>query len=97
MKHFGAALLATTSLFAGSFAASIDPIIIKGSKFFYKNSGAQLYVAQQVSSAEVMILADRKQLSERYRIPADLHRGRIRERDECQRRLQRPPGRSFRM
>jgi hypothetical protein len=34
-----AALLAT----AGSaLAASVDPIVIKGSKFFYQNNGTQL-------------------------------------------------------
>jgi hypothetical protein len=34
-------LIATTALLAGVQAA-IDPIVIKGQKFFHKNSGEQL-------------------------------------------------------
>jgi hypothetical protein len=37
-----AGLIATTSLFVSSNAATVDPIVIKGSKFFYKNNGTQL-------------------------------------------------------
>lgn len=50
MKSFGlgaaaAALIATTSVFVGQAAAQngqVDPIVIKGSKFFYKTNGTQL-------------------------------------------------------
>lgn len=34
--------LAAATLLLGPATAAIDPIIIKGSKFFYQNSGAQL-------------------------------------------------------
>lgn len=37
-----AALVATTSLFVSKVAADVDPIVIKGSKFFYKSNGTQL-------------------------------------------------------
>ena len=43
MKLFGAALLTAAGLLARSaVAADVDPIIIKGSKFFYKTNGTQL-------------------------------------------------------
>lgn len=52
MRGFGlgaatAAAIATTSLFMGAVVAQnteVDPIVIKGSKFFYKTNGTQLYV-----------------------------------------------------
>ena len=42
MKGFGAAAIAATSLFVSSAIAAVDPIVIKGSKFFYKTNGTQL-------------------------------------------------------
>jgi 1,3-beta-glucanosyltransferase GAS1 len=42
MRGFGATALAATSLFASSVLAAVDPIVIKGSKFFYKTNGTQL-------------------------------------------------------
>lgn len=35
---------ATVALFASSATAAIDPIVIKGSKFFHKNSGEQFFM-----------------------------------------------------
>jgi hypothetical protein len=42
MRSFG--LLSATALLAttGSVLAAVDPIVIKGSKFFYQNNGTQL-------------------------------------------------------
>lgn len=37
-----AGLIATTSLFVSTVVADVDPIVIKGSKFFYKTNGTQL-------------------------------------------------------
>jgi hypothetical protein len=34
----------TTALFASCVVADVDPIVIKGNKFFYKTNGTQLYV-----------------------------------------------------
>jgi 1,3-beta-glucanosyltransferase GAS1 len=44
MRGFGiAAVAAVSSLFVSSVVAqSVDPIVIKGSKFFYKTNGTQL-------------------------------------------------------
>ncbi len=47
MRSFGVAsvaagLIATASLFVSSNAQGADPIVIKGSKFFYKTNGTQL-------------------------------------------------------
>lgn len=47
MKGFGfgavaAAAIASTSMMIGRAAAEVDPIVIKGSKFFYKGNGTQL-------------------------------------------------------
>lgn len=48
MRGFGvataaAALITTGSLFVSQAAAQdVDPIVIKGSKFFYKTNGTQL-------------------------------------------------------
>lgn len=43
MKGFGiATALAATSIFSQSVLASVDPIVISGSKFFYKTNGTQL-------------------------------------------------------
>lgn len=35
---------AATALFASTASAAIDPIVIKGSKFFYKTNGTQFYI-----------------------------------------------------
>lgn len=47
MRGFGvasatAAAIAASSLFISKVAADVDPIVIKGSKFFYKTNGTQL-------------------------------------------------------
>ena len=48
MRSFGlaSALTAATALFAGSALAQgggeVDPIVIKGAKFFYKTNGTEL-------------------------------------------------------
>ena len=42
MKGFGAAAIAATSLFVSAAVADVDPIVIKGSKFFYGGNGTQL-------------------------------------------------------
>ena len=47
MRSFGvasatAAVIAMSSLFMGTVMADLDPIVIKGSKFFYKTNGTQL-------------------------------------------------------
>lgn len=43
MKGFGvAAALTAAGLFAKTVLADVDPIVIKGSKFFYKTNGTQL-------------------------------------------------------
>ena len=47
MRSFGVAsaaagLIAAASLLVGTQAADVDPIVIKGSKFFYKTNGTQL-------------------------------------------------------
>jgi 1,3-beta-glucanosyltransferase GAS1 len=44
MRGFGiAAAVAATSMFVSSVVAQqVDPIVIKGSKFFYKTNGTQL-------------------------------------------------------
>lgn len=47
MRGFGfgaaaAAAVATTSLFMSTVVADVDPIVIKGQKFFYKTNGTQL-------------------------------------------------------
>lgn len=43
MKGFGAAAVATAALLIHSAVAqTVDPIVIKGSKFFYKTNGTQL-------------------------------------------------------
>ena len=41
MRSFGF-LSATALAMAGSALAAVDPIVIKGSKFFYENNGTQL-------------------------------------------------------
>jgi hypothetical protein len=33
-----------TALFARSALADVDPIVIKGSKFFYKTNGTQFFI-----------------------------------------------------
>lgn len=42
MRSIGAALFAAAGLLARSAVADVDPIVIKGSKFFYKTNGTQL-------------------------------------------------------
>ena len=42
VRAAGLAALATVGLFASSVYASIDPIVVKGSKFFFKSNGTQL-------------------------------------------------------
>jgi len=47
MRGFGtasaaAAVIAATSFFVSTVVADVDPIVIKGSKFFYKTNGTQL-------------------------------------------------------
>ncbi|KAK4549138.1 hypothetical protein LTR36_007595 [Oleoguttula mirabilis] len=49
MRGFGvasatAAAIAATSLFVSTVVADVDPIVIKGSKFFYKTNGTQFYI-----------------------------------------------------
>lgn len=46
MKTFGlaAAIAAAAALFATTVSADVDPIVIKGSKFFYKTNGTQFYI-----------------------------------------------------
>lgn len=39
-----AAIAGTSMLIGRAAAADVDPIVIKGSKFFYKTNGTQLYV-----------------------------------------------------
>ncbi|KAK5130807.1 hypothetical protein LTR08_001641 [Meristemomyces frigidus] len=43
MKTFGA-VVAATSLLVSAVVADVDPIVIKGSKFFYKTNGTQFYM-----------------------------------------------------
>lgn len=43
MKAFAAGLTAA-ALFVSSAVANTDPIVIKGSKFFYKSNGAQFFI-----------------------------------------------------
>ncbi|KAF2200635.1 protein EPD1 precursor [Delitschia confertaspora ATCC 74209] len=43
MKSFTIAA-AATALFASSVSAAVDPIVIKGSKFFYKTNGTQFFM-----------------------------------------------------
>ena len=40
-----AAAIAATSFFVSTVVADVDPIVIKGSKFFYKTNGTQLYAS----------------------------------------------------
>ncbi|KAK5107170.1 hypothetical protein LTR62_001664 [Meristemomyces frigidus] len=49
MRGYGAAsatavAIAATSLFMSTVSAAVDPIVIKGSKFFYKTNGTQFYI-----------------------------------------------------
>jgi hypothetical protein len=37
-------LLAAGALLAGNALAAVDPIVIKGSKFFYKTNGTEFYI-----------------------------------------------------
>lgn len=37
-------LLAAGALLAGTALADVDPIVIKGSKFFYKTNGTEFYI-----------------------------------------------------
>jgi len=43
MKGFAAGL-AAVALFARAALADLDPIVIKGSKFFYKTNGTQFFI-----------------------------------------------------
>lgn len=51
MKAFSIA--AATALFASSVSAQIDPIVIKGSKFFYKTNGTQFFMKGVAYQQEV--------------------------------------------
>jgi len=45
---FASSAIAAASIISGAFAQNtnpVDPIVIKGSKFFYKTNGTQLYVS----------------------------------------------------
>ena len=45
MKSYSLATgLAAASLFASSVLADLDPIVIKGSKFFYKTNGTEFFI-----------------------------------------------------
>jgi opacity protein-like surface antigen len=44
MKFTIAAAAVAASLINYAAAADLDPIVIKGNKFFYKTNGTQLYV-----------------------------------------------------
>jgi hypothetical protein len=46
MKTFGAVstALAAATLFASSVYGQVDPIVIKGSKFFYKTNGTEFFI-----------------------------------------------------
>nr|POE48803.1 1,3-beta-glucanosyltransferase [Quercus suber] len=49
MRGFGvasatAAVIAATSLFVSNVVADVDPIVIKGSKFFYQSNGTQFFI-----------------------------------------------------
>jgi hypothetical protein len=39
-----ASVLASTALFATTVLADVDPIVISGSKFFYKTNGTQFFI-----------------------------------------------------
>lgn len=43
MRGFSVAV-AAAALFARSVFADVDPIVIKGSKFFYKTNGTQFFI-----------------------------------------------------
>jgi 1,3-beta-glucanosyltransferase GAS1 len=43
MRTFGIAAVAV-SLFTSAVVADVDPIVIKGSKFFYKTNGTQFFM-----------------------------------------------------
>lgn len=42
MRGFATAAAAATSVLIGRAVADVDPIVIKGSKFFYGGNGTQL-------------------------------------------------------
>jgi len=42
MRVLSAAAAAAASLLVGRVVANVDPIVIKGSKFFYSTNGTQL-------------------------------------------------------
>jgi 1,3-beta-glucanosyltransferase GAS1 len=45
MRGFSlASALTAGALFASSVFADVDPIVIKGSKFFYKTNGTEFYI-----------------------------------------------------
>ena len=44
MKYLSLVVAATMSMLIGHTLANIDPIVIKGSKFFYSTNGTQLCV-----------------------------------------------------
>lgn len=49
-------VIAGAALFASTVAAAdLDPIVIKGSKFFYKNKGEQLYGIHVPDSTSIAI------------------------------------------
>ena len=44
MRGFISTLATAAALLASSVLADVDPIIIKGSKFFYKTNGTQFFI-----------------------------------------------------
>jgi hypothetical protein len=44
MRGLISTLVTASALFAASVLADVDPIIIKGSKFFYKTNGTQFFI-----------------------------------------------------